>query len=129
MPAVVCPSCLGKLKASPQLAGKRATCPRCKAAVRVPSDGDSLLTRPVLPDTSADTAESAALDGTAEQTPIKTGTAKPLAEPVASGPKWSVVALRLVLLVALATAATFSLWMAVPENPASRASQSVQSRP
>jgi hypothetical protein len=123
MPAVVCPSCHSKLKAPPQLAGRRATCPRCRMAIVVPPDGRGLT--PALQETKpypkapanpdSDTAESAAAEATAIDIPI--GGRSPLesAEQSAAPARGRAGALlRAGLLILLAASGAFALWMASP---------------
>ena len=132
MPAVLCPSCHSKLKAPAQLAGKTATCPRCRTAVHVPPAGAPVAVQeskhPSVPARPAeDTVEVAALDDTALQIPLPARqTAAPAQAPAPTERGFRGL-WQAGLAVALAASATFALWMATPpDRQSSRTPQVVQ---
>ncbi len=78
MTAIVCPSCNSNLKAPEKLAGKTASCPKCRTAIVVPTVNQVGLTlsdpktnRPALPAADAETIETMALEATAEQASLR----------------------------------------------------------
>jgi Zn-finger nucleic acid-binding protein len=134
MPAVVCPSCRCKLKAPSKLVGKKATCPRCRAAVLVPAA--EVASDPVMAETKehrapavapdAETFEAVALDATAEQSSVKL-TAPPAADQDAPIERRQAgLLIRTAVFLTLASAAAFALWMAIPGGQAARAPQLAQ---
>jgi len=126
MPAVVCTSCQSRLKAPPQLAGKTATCPRCRSAVLVPPTGRPVAIEetkpfpavPVHP--SQDTAEVAALDDTALDMPLAKPPHVAVAPPPAPVRYWTSGLVKIGLLLALAVSGGFALWMATPPRQTAR---------
>jgi hypothetical protein len=103
--AVVCPRCRSNLKAPILLAGMKARCPRCRALL--------IFRRPRPASPAAETAESAALDATAVQSPVWPGTEEGPPEPEPTGHRPGRPLLRAAVVVFLALAGAFALCMAV----------------
>ena len=104
MLAVVCPRCRSNLRAPILIAGMKARCPRCRALL--------IFRRPRPASPNTETAESAALDATAEQSPVWPGTEKCPPEPERAGRRPGRSLLRAAVLVFLALAGAFALCVA-----------------
>ena len=112
MLAVACPFCHSRLKTPLVKAGVKVRCPKCRGALVFREDSKSKL--PVLAPREADvdTVESAALEQTAEQTPLKVNqpTVAEKPEPVEERRIGAIPVFM--TLVALAGAGAFALWKA-----------------
>ena len=123
MPSVVCPSCRSKLKAPAVHIGLKARCPQCHSPILVPATPnpgtpapqETKPHQPTLPPADADTFETAALDSTAVQIPIKVNESEGEAETTPDTHKPSGIFVRVLAIAIVALAGTFAVWMAVSE--------------